>query len=569
MIRVLHIGLLFILTGHMCLSQDNPLRLNTMHYEQLERLRAKYPGEDPLFPAFHTISRKRIAEFVKNLPLASLSDQDLDVVHYFVDDLPEWFTDTAFLATVKESRPWQSDELMPRKNNPWLNTFYPYPGEMLFVRKKDFFMALNPVLQWKYGRQRDGRAHIFENRKGLTMRLGIENKIFIDTRIEDLQFARPHYISRYTDRYASSPGFTFYSRYRSSIAPEIRGWDVLDGEASLTLPIGKYAFTRFGYSREFIGNGIQSLLLSDFGGNYLHLDFDLQIWKLRYRYMIAELSGKSARQVSGDRLLPKKFMATHLLQFRLWNQTFLGLFESVVFNRDQQLEWHYLLPVIFFRTVERAIGSPDNVLLGLDFKTTLARRLDVYSQFTLDEFKSSELFGGNHWWGNKWGFQLGAKLYDVAGIQNLNATAEYNTVRPYTYSHRDSLTAYTHYNSPLAHPLGANFREYIGRLDYTPHRRWKFFGLLFHNKQGLDINGENYGSDIREPANSRPFNFGVRTLQGNKISVTGLQSGISYMLWHDAWLDFNLGLRREDQNNNIWGSVSFRLNTARTGMSIF
>src|SRR5690606_17899463 len=145
-----------------------------------------------------------------------------------------------------------------------------------------------------------------------------------------------------------------------------------------TLPIGKYAFARFGYGRDFIGNGIQSLLLSDFGGNYLHLDFNLQIWKLLYRFKIAELSGLSARQVRGDHLLPKKFMATHLLQFKLWEQTHLGLFESVVFNRDQQLEWHYLLPVIFFRTVERAIGSPDNILLGLDLKTTLFQRLDLY-----------------------------------------------------------------------------------------------------------------------------------------------------------------------------------------------
>src|SRR5690606_27763165 len=126
---------------------------------------------------------------------------------------------------------------------------------------------------------------------------------------------------------------------------------------------------------------------------------------------------KSGRQVPGDQLLPKKFMATHMLQFKLWNQAHIGFFESVVFNRDQQLEWHYLLPVIFFRTVEHAIGSPDNVLLGLDFKTTLFRRMEVYSQFVLDEFKSSELFGGNHWWANKWGFQLGATVYDLAGIQ--------------------------------------------------------------------------------------------------------------------------------------------------------
>lgn len=550
-------------------SQDNLVRLSSLQYEQLERLLIKYSDEATLFPSFHNLSRKKIAEYVMTLPFSSLSERDLDFVRSLVDDSPEWFTDTAFLAKYSDMGRPQPSVVTPQKNNPWLNTFYPYPGEMIFVRKKDFFMAVNPVIHWKYGQQRDGDTHIFENRKGLALRMGIENKIYIDSKVEELQFSRPHYISQYTDRFGSSPGFTFYTKYHSSIFPAMRGLDVLDGEAHLTLPIGNYAFTRFGYGREFIGNGIQSLLLSDFGGNYLHLDFNLQIWRLRYRYMIAELSGKSARQVSGDQLLPKKFMATHLLQIKLWNQAYLGLFESVVFNRQQQLEWHYLMPVIFFRTVERAIGSPDNILLGLDFKTSVFQRMNVYSQFVLDEFKISELFGGNHWWANKWGFQLGARLFDVAGIENLNATVEYNTVRPYTYSHRDALATYTHYNSPLAHPLGANFREYIGRLDYTPHRRWQIFGLLYHHKQGLDIDGINYGSNIRTPTTTRPFDHGVRTLQGREVSVTGFQSGLSYMLWHHAYLDLNLGLRREDRNNNVWGSAGFRLNTERTGMSIF
>lgn len=545
-------------------AQDNPINLSPYAYEQLERLSAKYGGENAPFPSFHTMSRKEIAKFLVDLPIHSMAHADIDAFTFLAREVPEWMTDTSFLSEHDYSL--QLSALLPARPDGW---FYPYPGQMVFVRKKDFFLAANPILHWKYGRQKDGHTTIFENRKGLLMRMGIEQKFYIDTRIEDLQFYHPLHISRYTDKYGSSPGFTSYSRYQSSIAPALRGRDVLNGEAYLTIPIGKYAYTRFGYGREFVGNGIQSLLLSDFAGNYLNLKLDLQIWKLRYRYMMAEVSAKSARQLSGDQLLPKKFVATHLLQFRLWEKTHLGLFESVVFNREQHLEWHYLMPVIFFRTVERAIGSPDNILLGLDFKTTLFDRANLYSQFVLDEFKSSELFGGNQWWANKWGLQLGATLYDVAGISNLNGTVEYNTVRPYTYSHRDSLAVYTHYNSPLAHPLGANFREYIGRLDYTPHKDWRLFGLLYYHQQGRNIGNLNYGADIRLKNSSRPMDYGIRTLQGQKVNVLGLQAGISYMIWQGAFVDFNLGFRREELNNNVWGSVAFRLNTARTGMSIF
>ena len=568
-LRFLQLVLLLLLVIHSGRAQDNPVHLSLHQYEQLQRLSAKYPMEESFFPSFHTMSRKEIADFVMKLPFDSMNSHDLDAVRYLVNELPEWFTDTSFLAAYEDLVDPGSSLLAPKKNDPWLNTFYPYAGNMIFVRKKDFFLAANPILQWKFGRQSDGYSTIFENRKGVTMRMGIDNKIFIDTKIEDLQYGRPLHILQYTDRYHSSPGFTLYKRYQSSALSSLRGLDALNGQAYLTVPIGKYAYTRFGYGKDFLGNGIQSLLLSDFGSNYLHLNFNLEIWRLRYRYMIAELTAKSGRQVPGDQLLPKKFMATHMLQFKLWNQAHLGFFESVVFNRDQQLEWHYLLPVIFFRTVEHAIGSPDNVLLGLDFKTTLFRRMEVYSQFVLDEFKSSELFGGNHWWANKWGFQLGATVYDLAGIQNLNGTLEYNTVRPYTYSHRDSLAVYTHYNSPLAHPLGANFREYIARLNYTPHRRWQLFGLLYHHTQGLNVDDINYGSDIRLKNASRPMDYGIRTLQGRQVNVTGFQGGLTFMMWHGAFLDLNLGIRQEEQNNNVWGSVAFRLNSARTGMEIF
>jgi hypothetical protein len=60
------------------------------------------------------------------------------------------------------------------------------------------------------------------------------------------------------------------------------------------------------------------------------------------------------------------------------------------------------------------------------------------------------------------GLQLGAKYINALGIKNLDLQLEYNRVRPFTYSHRDSVANYTHYNQPMAHPLGANFSETIG-----------------------------------------------------------------------------------------------------------
>src|SRR5690554_6638581 len=110
-------------------SQDNPIRLDLLQYEQLERLMTKYSDESILFPSFHNVSRRKMAEYVMSLPFSSLSEGDLDVVRSMVNDSPEWFTDTAFLAKYSSVGQPLPSILTPQKNKPWLNIFYPYPGE--------------------------------------------------------------------------------------------------------------------------------------------------------------------------------------------------------------------------------------------------------------------------------------------------------------------------------------------------------------------------------------------------------------------------------------------------------
>ena len=85
----------------------------------------------------------------------------------------------------------------------------------------------------------------------------------------------------------------------------------------------------------------------------------------------------------------------------------------------------------------------------------------------LDEFTAKEMFANNGYWANKYGIQLGGKYFDAFGVRNLDLQAELNMVRPYTYSHYDSTSNYTHYNQPLAHPLGADFRAEGTRLVGT------------------------------------------------------------------------------------------------------
>src|SRR5690606_29502834 len=131
----------------------------------------------------------------------------------------------------------------------------------------------------------------------------------------------------------------------------------------------------------------------------------------------------------------------------------------------------YLNPIIFLRPIESSDPvSRDKMHLGLNAKYKMLDNMAVYGLFVLDDFTAKEFFAGDGYIHNKWGAQLGFRGFDAFGIENLNFLGEFNTVRPYTYSHFDPISNYSHFAQPLAHPIGANFRELLGILNYSIDR---------------------------------------------------------------------------------------------------
>jgi hypothetical protein len=204
---------------------------------------------------------------------------------------------------------------------------------------------------------------------------------------------------------------------------------------------------------------------------------------------------------------------------------------------------------MFYRSAEQQAGSPDNAVAGLDVKANIAKRFQVYGQVLLDELKLNEL--RLKWWGNKFGYQLGAKYIDAFGIANLDLQGEWNRVRPFTYSHDDSLANYTHYNQPLAHPLGANFNEVIGVVRYQPVPRLSMQGKLIYYKQGRDSSAANYGSNIFLPNVVRPFDYGFEVGEGalSKIGYGSLL--LSYELKPNFFIEANAVYRKQTALKNV------------------
>ena len=174
--------------------------------------------------------------------------------------------------------------------------------------------------------------------------------------------------------------------------------------------------------------------------------------------------------------------------------------------------------------------------------------VQFYGQLLLDEFVLAEIKRNRGSWVNKWGIQAGAKYIDALGIKNLDLQIETNRVRPFTYSHSDSVSNYTHYNQPLAHPLGANFQEFIAIARYQPAPKWSLQAKLFFWKQGIDSsNTVSYGSNIFLPYTFRNMDFGFHVGEQVFQAKTFIASFLlSYELKQNLFIDVLAFFRKYD-----------------------
>ena len=428
-----------------------------------------------------------------------------------------------------------------KSRKPLLKIFYRTPAFFYEVNEPDFYLRVNPLIRFGVGKETNEDVTTFLNQRGLSVRGGIGKNVYFYTSLYDSQVRYPHYINEYTDQYGVVPGAGFYKDYQSAFLKITEGRDFLIANAYAGIDFGKYIGLQLGHHQHFIGDGIRSLFLSDFSTPFFSLKFNTRIWKFHYQNIFAELAADNFQSVQGiNTPVPKKYMAAHYLSFKPNRNLTLGLFETVIFNRDDhRFELQYLNPVILYRTVEGSIGSPDNVMLGLNARWDMKKSLSFYGQFILDDILIREVLKGNtDWWGNKFGHQLGVKYINAAGIDDLDMQVEWNQVRPYTYSHYNENANYSHYKQALAHPLGANFNEWILSGTYHVSPRLGLRSSVYLITKGEDLQDSiSFGGDIIKPNILRPDDYGHSIGQGLKTNIAFWTSSVTYEISTGLFVD--------------------------------
>lgn len=522
-------GLCIFSIPAICIGQSTYLPQGHKHQQLLDRLEIKLQRNadlNVLTPK--PISRRigvRAVEYADSLASVQpdvFSKADRHNIRSFLMNNTEWVSGTR-------------DDFSSQR--PLFNTFYKTRANFVEVNEKDFFLAVNPVIQQLQSIEADNDERVFLNAKGISFRGMIAERIGFSGYVTDNQERPPGFVQDYIADREAVPGFGRYNRFKNT------GYDYFDARGSIHFTAAKYLDFQFGFDKNFIGNGYRSLLLSDFGNSYLFLKINTRIWKLNYMNLFMELAPQFSKSI-GDRLLDKKYAVMHHLSLNATPWLNIGLFEAIVFGRRNHFDFTYMNPIIFLRAAERNNNSPDNAVVGFDFKANIARRFQLYGQFMLDEFKLSELRGGNGWWANKFGIQAGAKYIDALGINNFDLQGEINIVRPFSYSHHDSVTNYTHYNQPLAHPFGANFIEAIGIVRYQPHPRWNTSARFIVWTKGVDTAGSNFGGDIFLLNNTRTGDYGYTIPSGVPGTGINTQLLVSFEAKENLFIEGSLLLRR-------------------------
>jgi len=422
---------------------------------------------------------------------------------------------------------------------------------LVTIKGKDYWLTLDVGVDLQAGKDFDADIDTYNNTRLVYTQGGIGKQIGFFGVIYESQGRFADYFNRYAESIrpdggnpAIIPGRGIAKQFKS----DSYDYPIATGHISYTP--SKYFNIQLGHGKTFLGDGYRSLLTSDNASPYPFFKINTTFWKLKYTNTWMSLRDVRP-EVTEDGSFRTKYMANHYLSYNITKRLNIGLFESVLWQNDNNrgFDVNYLNPIIFYRAIEFSTGSRGgNALIGISAKYKVNDRINAYGQFIIDEFSTSDVFGGKGSYKNKTGYQLGLKYYDAFGLKNLYLQTEYNRVRPYTYSHNTVVLNYGHNNQSMAHTLGANFSEFITIARY---QRGRIYGdaKFIIAKRGFEFNTPEdsffYGGNIYGNEDDRISDDGNELAQGNTTNFFHAELQAGYII-------------NPATNLKIYGSLIFR-----------
>ncbi len=416
-------------------------------------------------------------------------------------------SDSAFIAKMKHKWFWKK-----------LLT-----DDLITVNKEQFHLSINPIINFEYGL--DSTKRLTVNSRGIIINGDLSNKFSFTTGVIETQTFPEKYLSDYINIKNVAPGQGRVKLFKNT------GFDYSYSFGHVSYSPSKHFNFQLGHGKNFVGDGYRSLLLSDVPFNYPYLRSTITYKRIQYVNLWAVF--QEVKPYDNRTLVyQRKHGSFTYLNFLISPKIQLGLFEAIIFQTtdsttNNKIPLNYFNPVIGYRTLQYGLDYKHNALIGMSNHIILFKHLVCYEQFILDDINNK-----NDNSKNRFGYQIGIKVLEPFKIKNLFVLTEYNAVKPYTYSSTVEHQNYSAYNEPLAHPLGANFKEFVFLVKYsykdvfcqlklTTSNTYQYFITLDNGTNIFNnVNEANYNNIYHDVTN---FNFetGVTINQSNRLQLVG------------------------------------------------
>ncbi|MFA7326323.1 MAG: hypothetical protein WC121_06635 [Candidatus Kapaibacterium sp.] len=249
-------------------------------------------------------------------------------------------------------------------------------------------------------------------------------------------------------------------------------------------------------------------------------------------------------------VIPDKFLVMHRFAFRpSWGE--FALWESVIYS-DRSIDFAYLNPISFFKSLEHALRDRDNSMMGIDATIRPLKNLQLKGSFLLDDIIISEI--GNGYWSNKTAWNIAATYsLDLP----IDVGIEYSRVEPYTYSHFNGLNSYTNDKGLLGSIIKPN-SDYIGfMINYWISNKYPISFRYINTRHGENVfeNNElvgNVGGDENQSRRPDDKLTGIEFLDGNLIKTSIFELSVGLELIRNLNLKAMYSYETKVESNNYF-----------------
>ncbi|MFW6249084.1 MAG: hypothetical protein ACOC4J_04870, partial [Bacteroidota bacterium] len=406
-----------------------------------------------------------------------------------------------------------------------------------FFRVKEGSLAfvMDPLAILSLGHDDQQTEPLYRNTRGIRLEGMLGPNLSFTSSFYENQARFPLYLTQWAGEKLVIPGQGTIREFG------VGGYDFNWADGRITFNPGEKWLFEMGHGKKYIGNGYRSLILSDNAFNYPYLLVGFKNKWFHFYKMHASLMHDIFFINRSNVMYNRKTASMHYFGFQPIKNLEISFFDGFIWSTPDStgqfnFEAEMLSPVPF------KLNDPKkNIITGININYTLNKSYQMYGQWMFDDFKFT---GSQNFL--KQGFQAGLKAFSPFSLSGLFLLAEVNQVWPYTYSQASPEFSYTHYNQALAHPLGANFREWVVIATYE-WKRLRLYAKMNLARYGTDNENEHWGKDIFKSTDDASLsleNSLTQLFQGNQTSSTIMHSRLSVIVNPNTNLLLSLGFQK-------------------------